>query len=91
MTVNRAVAIAVAVVGGWALYETVRANIAASVRRRTPDILRAELRSQSRAFGVLGPLLGTEGVGELLGLVGEQAVYDAMPTIVGRKQVEVLR
>lgn len=75
--------LAIAVVGGWLAYEALRAGIAASVRRQTPVILRRELATRSPAAGILGPVLGTDAVSEVIGAIAQQSILDTLPTVIG--------
>lgn len=86
MNYTKPAVIAVAVVGGWLLYEAVRAHVARRVRANTPPILQAEIARQSRAAGILGPLLGTPVVAEAVGAIAEQTVLDTLPTVIGPRE-----
>lgn len=87
---NRTAAIVLAVLGGVAVYELLRAGVGSSVRRRTPEILRREIAAQGPAFGILGPALGTNAVAEVVGAIAQQSIYDTLPTIVGPRAYEPL-
>jgi hypothetical protein len=86
---DRRVIIAAGVVAAWLGYEALRAFVARRVRANTPPILQAEIARQSRAAGILGPVLGTPVVAEVVGAVAEQTILDTLPTIIGPREYSI--
>lgn len=86
---DRRVVIVGGIVAGWLAYEALRAFVAKRVRANTPPILQAEIARQSRAAGILGPVLGTPVVAEAVGAIAEQTILDTLPTIIGPREYSI--
>lgn len=81
-------AYALAAIGAFLLYESLRERVASATRTVVPPIFREQFAGRDPSLGLAAPVLGTDYVSRVVGRVAEQAILDSLPTLIGRKRAD---